>query len=99
MAWFGEYSPETHQYTYMICVACPAGTPVPDGYEYRDVPAALVAHGATNETGGDAYSVDGIDADLQEQGFIRVDEGWCEFYPDPERASFCVLFTCRQIEG
>jgi Integron-associated effector binding protein len=99
MAWFGEYSPETNQYTYMICVACPAGTPVPDGFEYRDVPAALVAHGATNETGGDAYSAEGLDAYLQEQGFTRVDEGWCEFYPDLERASFCVLFTCMQIEG
>ncbi len=98
VAWFGEYSPDTRQYTYMICVACPAGTPVPDGFEYRDVPAALVAHGTTNEAGRDAYSVESVDADLQEQGFIRVDEGWCEFYPDLDRANFCVLFTCRRVE-
>ena len=32
LACFWDYSSDTNQYTYMICVACPAGTPVPDGF-------------------------------------------------------------------
>lgn len=37
IAWFGEYEPSNKQFTYMICVICPAETPVPTGFEYRDI--------------------------------------------------------------
>jgi hypothetical protein len=97
LACFGDYSTETNQYTYMICVACPAGTPVPDGFEYRDSPTSSVCHGATNENGGDAYAEQRVKEELAILGFTLLGP-LCEFYPDLERPSFCVLFTCRQKE-
>ena len=97
MAWSGEFTPDTNGYTYMICVACPADTPVPDGYEYRDAPAAYVAHGRVGETPGEAYAVQTYDDQLRVQGFIRHDEGWGEFYPHPGKISFCLLFTCKRL--
>jgi predicted transcriptional regulator YdeE len=99
MAWSGEFNPETNGYTYLICVACPADTPVPDGLEYRDAPAAYVGHGRIGETPGEAYSVQGYDEPLARLGFLREDEGWGEFYPHLGTVTFCLLFTCRPLEA
>ena len=94
MAWFGEYLSQNKTYTYMICVACPGGTVVPDDYEYRDIAAAYVAHGKIGKTPADAYVLHAYDELLREQAFVREDEGWGEFYPHPGEATFCLLFTC-----
>lgn len=95
MAIYGEYSMETNMYTYMICVACPAGTQVPDGYDNYDMRATLVAHGVTNENGADAHAGEALAAELQRQGLVRTGEGFAEFYPDIEKdITFCVLFPC-----
>jgi hypothetical protein len=94
MAWFGEYTRDTNKYTYMICAACPGGTVVPDGYEYRDMAAAYVAHGRIGKVPADAYALHAYDEPLRQQAFARLDEGWGEFYPHPGRATFCLLFTC-----
>ncbi len=94
LAHFFDYSPDTQQYTYMICVACPAGTPVPDGYEYRDAPAAFVCYGVTNGDGGDPYAEEKVREELTKRGFTMLGS-LCEFYPDLEKPQFCVLFTCK----
>ncbi len=93
VAHFYDYSPDTQEYTYLICAACPAGTPVPDGYEYRDAPAAWVCQGLTNENGGDPYAEDFVREELKKQGLTLLGP-LCEFYPDLEKPNFCVLFTC-----
>lgn len=97
MAWSGDYSPQTGEYTYLVCVACPAGTAVPAGFEHRDLPAAYVAHGKIGATPAEAYELSQYDDPLRRQGFARVDEGWGEFYPHPGQVTFCLLFTCRRI--
>jgi hypothetical protein len=96
LAHFYDYSADTNQYTYLICVACPAGTPVPDGFEYRDAPASLVCYGATNENAGDPYAEEKVKEELEKAGFILLGS-LCEFYPDLEKPSFCVLFTCERV--
>jgi hypothetical protein len=95
MAWFGEYLPQNKTYTYMICVACPADTPVPGGFVYRDAPAACIAHGRIGSTPNEAYALQCYDDLLHEQGLARLDEGWGEFYPYPGKITFCLLFTCK----
>jgi predicted transcriptional regulator YdeE len=94
LAHFFDYSSETQQYTYMICVACPAGTPVPGGFEYRDAPAAFVCYGTTNENGGDPYAEGLVQEELTKLGLTLLGP-FCEFYPDLEKPHFCVLFTCK----
>ncbi len=94
LAHFYDYSPDTRQYTYMIGVACPAGTSVPDGFEFRDAPAALVCHGETNENGCDPYAEGIVQEKIKPLGFTLL-YPFCEFYPDLEKPYFCVLFTCK----
>ncbi len=80
----------------MICVACPAGTPVPDGYEFRDAPAAFVCYGATNENAGDPYAEGKVQEELKKLGLTLLGP-FCEFYPDLGKPHFCVLFTCQPV--
>jgi predicted transcriptional regulator YdeE len=96
LAHFFDYSPDTQQYTYMICAACPAGTPVPDGFEHRDAPAALVCYGTTNENAADPYAEGKVQEELEKLGFTLLGS-LCEFYPDLEKPHFCVLFTCKPV--
>lgn len=96
MAIYGEYAVATNMYTYMICVACPAGTQAPQGYENHDMPATLVAHGVTNKNGADAHAGEALTAELKRQGLIRTGEGFAEFYPNIEKDAFCVLFPCER---
>ncbi len=96
LAHFYDYSSDTQQYTYLICVACPAGTPVPDGFEYRDAPAALICHGVMNENAGDPYEEGSVQEELKKRGLTLLGP-LCEFYPDLEKPNFCVLFTCKPI--
>lgn len=45
LCWTGDSPEESNYYTYMPGVICPAGTPVPNGLDYRDLPASYVAKG------------------------------------------------------
>ena len=45
ISWTGDSPEGSDYYTYMPCVICPAGTFVPEGLDYRDLPASYVAKG------------------------------------------------------
>ncbi|MHB0859086.1 MAG: GyrI-like domain-containing protein [Anaerolineae bacterium] len=45
VCWTGDSPMGSDHYTYMPGILCPAGTPVPDGLDHRDLPASLVAVG------------------------------------------------------
>jgi AraC family transcriptional regulator len=48
IGWMGEYNGETGKFTYIAGKLMPAGTPVPLGFEYRDIPSCLIANGYIN---------------------------------------------------
>jgi len=48
IGWMGEYDNETGKFTYIAGMLMPAGTPVPDGFDYRDLPPCLVGNGYIN---------------------------------------------------
>ena len=99
VAWIAEYDPPTKQYTYMIGVFCPAGTPVPEGFDHRDLEPALLAHGTLSAIPPDAHNIDRFDAAMAQDGFARRD-GWsCEFYPVQEKPDCCLLFMVEKAEG
>ena len=94
LAWTGE-SPgmdDNKDYTYMPAIICPAGTPVPEGLDYRDLPASYVAKG---EYGNSMNAV--IDK-FASNGFVTcyTDLGWnAEFYFNDEDESPPVK-NCQQ---
>ena len=45
ISWTGDSPKGSDYYTYMPAVICPANTPIPDGLDYRDLPASYVAKG------------------------------------------------------
>lgn len=45
ISWTGDSPEGSNYYTYMPCVICPKNTPVPEGLDYRDLPASYVAKG------------------------------------------------------
>jgi len=81
LGWTGDCPEGSDTYSYFISVACPAGTTVPDGYSYRDIPASYVAKG---EYGDD---IGGVISKFNPKGFITCysDLGWnAELYLDDE---------------
>lgn len=58
IGWMGEYSPETGKFTYIAGMLMPAGTLVPVGFDYRDLPTCLVGNGFINGdfANGDVYA-------------------------------------------
>lgn len=96
LAWIAEYDPVTKQYTYMICVMCPEGTPVPEGFDHRDIGPGLMAHGTLSESPPDAHSIERFGGELARDGFVCKD-GWSfEFYPVPGKNDCCLLFTVEE---
>lgn len=93
LAWIAEYDPASKAYTYMICVMCPAGTPVPEGLDHRDVGPALLAHGTLSAAPPDAHDIGRFDAAMAQDGFARKDGWCCECYPVQEKHDCCLLFT------
>lgn len=57
--WGGNY------YTYMPGVICPANTPVPDGLDFRDLPASFVAKGIY----GDQANMMDVITNIKQLGF------------------------------
>ena len=65
-----------------IGMVFPADTPVPEGYEYADVPAMdyAVCYLRDKDGSGDFYTMETHDrclAALKEQGFTRKEDDWC----------------------
>lgn len=48
--WTLEYDPESKTFAYIVCALTPAGTPVPNGFTYRDIPETLCAVGLYGES-------------------------------------------------
>jgi hypothetical protein len=51
--WTCDYVAETDCFGYLASVVTPAGTPVPEGFQFRDVPETLVAVGKWGDEIGD----------------------------------------------
>lgn len=58
IGWMGEHDVETGKFTYIAKKFMPAGTSVPEGFEYRDLPACTIANGFINGdfANGDVFS-------------------------------------------
>ena len=74
VCWTGDCLKEANYYTYMPGVICPADTPVPNGLDYRDLPAAFVAKGVY----GDQRNMADVHKYFNELGFAAcyTDLGW-----------------------
>ncbi len=94
VAWFSDYDSITKAYTYMVCSICPAGTPVPSGFEYRDVPSMLLGHGTTSDFPPPAHNIGRFAKEVESHGFVQG-HVCCEFYPYDVKNSdvCCTLFT------
>jgi predicted transcriptional regulator YdeE len=57
VGWMGDFTPGAPQYTYLAGVLVPPNTPVPEGYEARDLEACDMAiasiQGTDDDAGGD----------------------------------------------
>lgn len=84
ICWTGDSPKGSDYYTYMPAVICPTDTPVPDGLDYRDLPASYVAKG---EYGDEVIDVIGKFA-LNGFTTCYTDLGWnAELYLDEEDES------------
>lgn len=76
ICWLGDAPIGGGHYTYMPAVICPAGTPVPEGLDFRDLPATLVAKGMYGD------DLDAVVRKLTALGYrrrytdISTDLGW-----------------------
>ena len=84
LGWTGDCPEgESDTFSYIASAACPAGTPVPEGYIYRDLYATYVAKGEYGDDTGDVIKK------LTPNGFITNYHpilGWnAELYLEDER--------------
>jgi predicted transcriptional regulator YdeE len=49
LGWTCDYDKQTDTFSYLVCVMTPAGTAVPDGFAYRDIPETICAKGLFGE--------------------------------------------------
>ena len=49
LGWTGDYDSETNTFIYMVGVLTPKDTPVPEGFEYYDLPASVTIKGLYGE--------------------------------------------------
>ena len=81
LGWTGDCPEGSDTYSYIISVMCPAGTPVPEGLDYRDLPSSYVAKGEYGDDTG------GVISKFTTKGFVTcyTDLGWnAELYLDEE---------------
>lgn len=81
--WTCDDKPEAKTFQYLVAVLTPAGTAVPEGCQFRDVPPTLVAAGRWDEP------MDGVLAQMKQLGYVSHwgDKGcsWnAELYLDEE---------------
>lgn len=68
IGWMGDYNSETKQFAYIAGYFMPANTPVPEGFQYRDLSACMVGMGYINGRFENVFprlhdmTVDGIQA-------------------------------------
>lgn len=74
VCWTGDSPKGSNYYTYMPGVICSADTPVPNGLDYRDLPASYVAKGVY----GDERNMTDVYEYLKSLGFTTcyTDLGW-----------------------
>jgi len=79
IGWMGDYNSETKRFVYIAGMFMPANTPVPDGFQYRDISACMVGMGFINGNIMDAIprqhdlTVEGIKAN----GYtVDSSQGW-----------------------
>jgi AraC family transcriptional regulator len=79
IGWMGDYNSETKRFAYIAGYFMPVNTPVPDGFQYRDLPACMVGMGYINGSFDDVFprlhdlTVDGIHAKGYEPDYTQ---GW-----------------------
>lgn len=81
IGWMGEYNNETGAFAYIAGYFMPANTPVPDGFQYRDLSACTVGMGWINGSfeNGEvfAHSHDLTVGGINENGYIPdYSQGW-----------------------
>ena len=73
VGWMGEYDPASNTYIYIAGILAEAGTPVPSGYVYRDIPACemAIAWIQGTDAGHDVYigAHDHTAKAMQERGY------------------------------
>ncbi len=47
--WTCDHDAESDTFSYIVCVLTPAGTPVPEGFVYRDIPETICTKGLYGE--------------------------------------------------
>ena len=85
IGWMGDYDSTTGQFAYIAGYFMPVGTPVPEGFSYRDLSACMVGMGYINGNFEDVFprlhdiTISGI----QENGYSPdYSQGWsAEVYP------------------
>lgn len=103
ISWTGDSPKGSNYYTYMPAVICPANTPVPEGLDYRDLPASYVAKGEYGDEINDVVNK------FMTDGFITcyTDLGWnAELYlydeeknpPKNDCSPFRWLVPCVKVE-
>lgn len=70
VGWMGDYNPETGRFSYIAGLLMPAGTAVPDGFDYRDLAPCIVGNGFIN---GDFSAPDAFSHshDLTVSGIVK----------------------------
>lgn len=103
ISWTGESPEGSGRYTYMPSVICPADTAVPEGFDYRDLPASYVAKGEYGD------EVRAVVEGFKPHGLITcyTDLGWnAELYfydeqanpPKKECSPFRWLVPCVKVD-
>ena len=94
VCWTGDCPKGSNYYTYMPGVICPAGTPVPEGLDYRDLPASVVAKGAYGN------EVDDVISKFRPLGYSTcyTDLGWdAKLFLDEDEISQHLNSPCRWL--
>lgn len=91
VGWMSDWSNIDGKFTYICGILMEAGTPVPDGFTYRDIPGSTVAIGWIQGPEKETYPVaHGLTEEaMKEQGYeIDEDDPWCmELYNCPRFTS------------
>jgi predicted transcriptional regulator YdeE len=86
VGWMGEYDPATQEFVYIAGVLTAPGTPVPDGFSFRDLAACQMAIGwIQGPDGPELYTQahDLVEEAMQAEGYVYDEAagGWeIEYY-------------------
>lgn len=95
IGWGGDVDPQSGVYTYLAGVLTEAGTPVPKGFEYKDIPEGIMAYAQLEEKGKDGVSVTSCASELVAREAARYG-----YVYDGARGSFELEYYARErFEG